>query len=97
MRISDWSSDVCSSDLVLAYPPRLIPDPAVLDSWRKMFSDVPIERYLLNSVLVTGIIVVSQTICNVLAAYVFARIEFRGRDAIWLGRPSCRERVGQDV
>ncbi len=71
-------------DQVLAYPPRIIPDPAVLTSWEAMFSDVPIVRYLLNSVFVTGTIVISQTICNVLAAYVFARVEFRGRDALFL-------------
>lgn len=71
-------------DQVLVYPPRLIPDPAVTDSWDRMFNTVPIWRYFGNSVLVTGIIVFSQTICNVLAAYVFARIEFRGRDALFL-------------
>ncbi len=71
-------------DQVLAYPPRLIPDPAVTTSWESMFSDIPIVRYLFNSIVVTGTIVVSQTICNILAAYVFARIEFRGREVVFL-------------
>lgn len=71
-------------DQVLAYPPKFIPDPAVLDAYHKMFSDVPIWRYFANSVFVTGAIVISQTICNVLAAYAFARVEFRGRDALFL-------------
>jgi len=49
-----------------------------------MFSDVPLFRYLLNSVFVTCTIVACQVICNVLAAYVFARIQFPGRDALFL-------------
>ena len=71
-------------DQVLTYPPRIVPDPAVLDSWRAMFNGVTIWRYLFNSVFVTGVIVLSQCIFNTMAAYVFARIEFRGRDLIFL-------------
>lgn len=69
---------------VLSYPPRLIPDPAVPDAWIKMVNDVPIARYFTNSVIVTAIIVIFQTIINIAAAYVFARMKFRGRDALFM-------------
>lgn len=78
------STSLKTYDQVFAWPPILIPNPAVLDSYRAMFSEVPLERYFFNSVFVTGTIVVCQAVCNILAAYSFARFEFPGRDAMFM-------------
>lgn len=68
---------------VFTFPPEFIPSPAVLDGYSKLFTQVPILRYLSNSIFITLTIVVGQLVCNCLAAYAFARIPFRGRDQIF--------------
>src|SRR3546814_12955152 len=42
MRISDWSSDVCSSDLTLRKPKALLRSPSVVFSWPNALEPVPI-------------------------------------------------------
>ncbi len=44
----------------------------------------PLARYLLNSVLVSGLTAAGQVATGALAAYVFARLRFRGRDTLFL-------------
>jgi multiple sugar transport system permease protein len=47
------------------------------------FQELPVWRFLVNSVLVTsGVVLFQLTICS-LAAYGFSRLRFRGRDAIF--------------
>lgn len=45
--------------------------------------DIPVFRFLLNSVFVTGTVVVGQLFVCSLAAYGFARMSFRGRDPLF--------------
>ena len=44
----------------------------------------PIPRYLANSLVVAGSTAIGQTTLAALAAYVFARLRFRGRDQLFL-------------
>lgn len=44
----------------------------------------PLARYLLNSLLVAGLTAGGQTVTSALAAYVFARLRFVGRDKLFL-------------
>ena len=44
----------------------------------------PLVRYLVNSLLVSGLTAGGQVITAALAAYVFARLHFRGRDTLFL-------------
>jgi multiple sugar transport system permease protein len=44
----------------------------------------PLVRYLVNSLLVSGLTAVGQVITAALAAFVFARLHFRGRDTLFL-------------
>lgn len=54
--------------------------PLTLDNFREAWSQAPFARYYLNTfVLVTSILIVQFILCT-LAAYAFARFEFRGRD-----------------
>lgn len=45
--------------------------------------ELPVFRFVLNSVLVTGAVVLGQLLVCSLAAYGFARLEFRGRDTVF--------------
>src|SRR3546814_11211808 len=93
MRIRDWSSDVCSSDLwdsrtrATRSRPSL---PTILDAGLHM-------RWFASTLLTHGLPVFRNVIH-------FVPKEQRGffESAFWIrdqkiGRASCRERVGQDV
>lgn len=70
---------------VFVYPPEFLPNPVTFDNYVKLFSTVPFGRYLLNTVFVTVTLTLSQLLFSSLAAYAFARLEFPGRDKIFLG------------
>lgn len=46
--------------------------------------NVPFPRYFLNSLIVTGAVTLGNTLTAILAAYAFARAEFRGREFLFL-------------
>lgn len=69
---------------VFSYPPSFLPRPFTLEPYRKLFTYIPFARQLLNSVIVTSLVIVGQLVCCSLAGYSFARLEFPGRDIIFL-------------
>lgn len=54
-----------------------------LDSYRAVFEQIDMWLLILNSVLVTGLIALGQMVSAGLAGYVFARMPFRGRGALF--------------
>lgn len=68
---------------VFKWPIKLIPDPATLENYRRLWTEIPFGRWFLNS----SIIVVVVTACNLflasLAGYAFARLKFPGRNLIF--------------
>ncbi len=68
---------------VLTRTPQLIPHHPTLDSFRRAFSVIHLERMFFNSVLVTAICVIAQLITSAFAAYAFSRMKWRGRDALF--------------
>lgn len=64
-------------------PPVWFPANATLSSYRSLFSETPFLVNLLNSAIVTVSVVVGATVVSILAAYAFARIEFRGREVLF--------------
>ncbi|HTT88485.1 MAG TPA: carbohydrate ABC transporter permease, partial [Acidimicrobiales bacterium] len=64
-------------------PPVWFPTDTTLDSYRSLFSNTPFGLNLLNSLLVTTSVVLGVAVVSVLAAYAFARIEFRGRELVF--------------
>ena len=64
-------------------PPVWFPSHVTLSSYRDLFSSTPFLLNILNSVLVTFSVVVGAAVISVLAAYVFARIEFRAREILF--------------
>lgn len=69
---------------VLSVPPEIIPRQPTLDSYRRVLETVPLARMFANSTIVTAISVASQLITSLLAAYAFARMQWRGRNAVFL-------------
>jgi multiple sugar transport system permease protein len=54
------------------------------DSFRRAWSSMPFGRFYLNSLFVAIAVTIGQTLTSSLAAYAFARLEFPGRDRIFL-------------
>jgi ABC-type glycerol-3-phosphate transport system permease component len=71
------------SGSAFSYPPQLIPNEVVFESYELLFTRVPFGRYFLNTLLVTVFTVVGQLIVTSLAAYGFARLKFMGRDLLF--------------
>ena len=64
---------------VNAYPPTLMPDTWTLDNLRRITTELPFARLVLNSVLFAGGVTLFALVFDSLAAYALARIDFRGR------------------
>jgi multiple sugar transport system permease protein len=65
-------------------PPVWFPTQLTLGSYRTLFSTTPFWLNIANSVIVTLAVVLGSAVVSILAAYVFARIEFRGREALFV-------------
>ncbi|WP_447949079.1 carbohydrate ABC transporter permease [Microbacterium aurum] len=68
-----------ASDLV-KFPPPFIPSALTLDGFVALFTTTDVLRWLLNSVIVSVVAIVSHVILCSLAGYGFARLHFRGRN-----------------
>jgi multiple sugar transport system permease protein len=68
---------------VYIYPPTLWPESLHWENFQHVLDTVPFGRFFVNSLLVTTLITISQVVTSVLAGYVFARIEFPGRNLIF--------------
>lgn len=54
--------------------------PLTLDNFAAAWSAAPFTRYFLNTVTLVTMILIAQMVIGTLAAYAFARFEFKGRD-----------------
>jgi ABC-type glycerol-3-phosphate transport system permease component len=69
---------------LFSYPPALIVTDPQWQTYRLAFGVAPLGRYLLNSVLVTGLITAGQVTTSVLAAYAFTFIRFPLRTPLFM-------------
>lgn len=65
------------------FPPPLWPEHPTLDNYRTLFQDYGLGRYALNSLLVSVLATMLSLLFVVPAGYAFAKLRFRGRDAIF--------------
>lgn len=65
-------------------PYSLIPKTLSLESFDYVWTTGRISVYLLNSFLYAGIVLVAQLVIDSLAAYAFARVQFPGRDLLFM-------------
>lgn len=65
-------------------PPRLVPDPFVPQNYQRVAETFPLGRFVMNSLVVAGISTALQLATSAMAAYAFARLRFRGRDALFV-------------
>lgn len=72
------STSLKPPEAILRYPPELIPSQISFENYALLFR-TGIERYILNSVLVSFVTVLATLALGSLAAYAMARIAFRGK------------------
>jgi ABC-type glycerol-3-phosphate transport system permease component len=68
---------------VFNYPPRLLPSEWVLENYIKAWEANPFGRFLLNSFIQSGSIVIGQVLFSIMAAYAFAVLDFPGRNVMF--------------
>lgn len=66
------------------YIPRFFTLSPTLQNYADAFTAVPLGRYFANTVLFTAATTASMLAVIVLAAFAFARLEFRGRNAVFV-------------
>lgn len=64
--------------------PSLIPDPIDTSAYSRVADAFPLWRWLANSIGVAVVSTVLQVLTSAMAAYVFARFEFRGKQTLFV-------------
>ena len=78
------STSLKPPDKLFETPPRWIPDPVTVGNYARIADSIPLKQMVYNSFKVTILAVLGQVFSCSLAAYVFARMRFPGRDVLFL-------------
>jgi putative chitobiose transport system permease protein len=70
-------------DAVYSTPPQFIPHDPTLDNFIRVWQQLPIGSFFLNSVLVAVFTTGLSVLITALAAYPFAKMKFRARNALF--------------
>ena len=63
--------------------PSLLPLSPTAENYLSAFSEVPLGKYLLNTLIFSVVTTAIMLIISILAAYAFARLNFRGKDLVF--------------
>lgn len=77
------STSVKNPQEMMQLPPTIIPKEIVLENYSAAWNSGPFFRYLLNSIFVTGSILIIQFVVMVPAAYAFSKIKFKGEKILF--------------
>lgn len=69
---------------VFAFPPDWIPNPLIFSNYVYIFTELPFDRYIFNSVKVSSLWTLGIILSSSLAAYAFARVRFWGRETLFI-------------
>ena len=78
------STSLKADSALFVAPPQLMAWPAHPENYSRIAQDFPFWRFLLNSALVSAVATVLQVLTSAMAAFAFARLNFKGRDAIFV-------------
>lgn len=68
---------------IFIYPPKFLPDQFYFENYIKAFEAAPFGGYYLNSLIVAFSVTLGQLITCSMAAFAFARLNFKGRDILF--------------
>ncbi len=69
----------------ISIPPTWFPTSPTMDQVEAALTEVPFAQSMLNSVIIAGGATVSVLITSILAGYVFAKYQFKGKDLMFWG------------
>jgi len=78
------STSLKSYSEVYVYPPTLIPEELKLENFIRAWNAAPFARFFINSIFVTISITFGQVLTGILAGYAFARLNFKGKNYVFL-------------
>jgi len=70
---------------ITTIPPVWIPERLMWENFVKVWTILPFGRYVLNTIFVTVCITVGTVVTSSLGAYAFSRLEWPGRDTLFMG------------
>ena len=73
-----------TNEVIARTPPAMLPGGHLFENIVRVFDTVQFQIALRNSVIVAGTITASVLLCSTLAGYAFAKLRFRGREALLL-------------
>ena len=65
-------------------PGQIVHFDLTVENYRRLFADIPIAQYFLNSLIVALAATAGQVVFSALAGYAFARFNFRARNIVFL-------------
>lgn len=68
---------------IYVYPPQFIPSEFKWENYKKAFEAAPFGRYYFNSIFVAVTVTLGQLITCSMAAFAFARLQFKGRNILF--------------
>lgn len=71
------------NDAIYSVPPQLIPKDPTFANYLRVWDQLPIANFFMNSIIVAVLTVILNVLFTSLAAYPFAKMDFRGRDLIF--------------
>jgi multiple sugar transport system permease protein len=78
------SNALRTNDEVLAFPPRLLPSEAHWENFIEAWAHLPFGQFFVNSLVVAISVTIIVVVVSCLAGYAFARLNFWGRDQLFL-------------
>jgi multiple sugar transport system permease protein len=78
------STSLKEQQYILQANPQLIPNPVSIESYVQLAERIDLTRSIFNSVIVAITTTIGQIIVSAMAAYAFARMEWRGRNTVFV-------------
>lgn len=76
-------SSVMDISQIFVFPPEWKPDPLVLENYPNALSAEPFFLYFRNTMTILVPVVIGTVVTSALAAFGFARLQWKGRDAVF--------------
>jgi multiple sugar transport system permease protein len=77
------STSLKTPEKLLAMPPQFIPSPMMFSNYQEVLTRIPIGTFFLNSVKISLLGTIGELIAASLAAYAFAKMQFRGKRILY--------------
>jgi multiple sugar transport system permease protein len=78
-------TSLTAQQFIVKVPPDLLPSEISFQNYQRLFNTTPVVRWLVNTLLIAGVITVFHLLFDSMAGYAFAKRQFPGRQVLfWL-------------